>query len=529
MAFSDLTNPVVLDGRVSDEKLSELLALQTEYPTLDFKRAIDLTTKRGLIELAKDVGAMQVMGGYIVAGVDDAGTVVGDMDGTNTKLFDEATLTPKLLQYLPAPLALRSRVLERDGHTVVLIFVGRHPSGCAIFERDGQYEKNGKPHIAFRKGDVFWRDGTRSVRITKEGFEEIIERRLAEEKRAWLEEHQQLRQQERAELSAEIEAAGVSRERARATLGAVNLDLDTDELARAVLELVRANDTVALVHLHEEALKRARSAIEREEFEELAIVLDKLTCLAATFLRYQQREEFERVIATLAGIYALPSNEDLARRYAMNTFIDPTDPAPRVWLEIISRVYALGALAVRTRDWRALRTLTLQRPEHLTDYDANWLRHAITMISRAQHLKEQQSSLLSVARTQIDRLECLRADGIEPESDAALTSLAQFDLLSNVVAIDGAADATRRVFYTNFARFRQERIQPIADKLIADPEMRAVIFPREDAALALALHRIGQMAHEEGFRYDGFWGWNHTPVGEFIEQHLPPEARPQNT
>jgi hypothetical protein len=33
---------VVLDGRVTDEKLAELLDLQTELPELDFKRAIFL-------------------------------------------------------------------------------------------------------------------------------------------------------------------------------------------------------------------------------------------------------------------------------------------------------------------------------------------------------------------------------------------------------------------------------------------------------------------------------------------------------
>jgi len=46
----------VLDGRVSDEKLAELLDLQTEHPMLDFKAIIDLE-KPGLVELTKDVGA----------------------------------------------------------------------------------------------------------------------------------------------------------------------------------------------------------------------------------------------------------------------------------------------------------------------------------------------------------------------------------------------------------------------------------------------------------------------------------------
>jgi len=182
-----LTSPVVLDGRVSDEKLNELLALQAEYPELDYKQMIDLSGIAGLVELAKDVGAMQVRGGYIVAGVDAHGAPVADMDSIDTRSFDEANLVPKLLGYLPQPLELRSRVLERDGHTVVLIYIGRHPSGCAIFHTTGQYEKKGKMEVIFRAGDVFWRDGTRSVRISQQGFEEIIERRLADAKSGWLE------------------------------------------------------------------------------------------------------------------------------------------------------------------------------------------------------------------------------------------------------------------------------------------------------------------------------------------------------
>lgn len=518
VVVSALISPVVLDGRVSDEKLNELLSLQAEYPELDYKQKIDLAVTGDLVELAKDVGAMQVRAGYVVVGVDNSGVPVADMNDIDTRAFDEASLVPRLLRYLPEPLELRTRVAERDGNTIVLIFIGRHPSGCAIFRADGQYEKDGELKTVFRAGDVFWRDGTRSVRITQQGFEEIIARRIADAKGGWLEEQQEVRQRDRAEL----EAAYASRGLATATLGSVNLDLDSDTLGLAALELVRADDSVALVHLLEDALTRARESIDRGEVEtELADVLDKLTCLAATFLRYEQSEWFGRIVATLTQIYSLPLTPELARQYAYNTYINPEDAAPRVWLQIITRVYALGALAVRQEDWEAVRTLTLQQPTHLLDYDANWLRHALTMVSRAQHLREQQSNLLSLARAHIERLGCLRPDGLASDSDAGLTSVTQFDVLSNVAAIDGAGDVDARVFYSNFARFRQERIQPVVERLLRDDEMRSALFRRDDDDLAIALHQIGRMAREEGFRHDGFWGWERTPVADFIQAHHP--------
>jgi hypothetical protein len=63
-------SPVVVDGIVDSEKLSQLLTLGTEYPDLDYKRKIDTGTTEGTVKLARHVGAMRVGGGYIVGGVD---------------------------------------------------------------------------------------------------------------------------------------------------------------------------------------------------------------------------------------------------------------------------------------------------------------------------------------------------------------------------------------------------------------------------------------------------------------------------
>jgi hypothetical protein len=518
---SPLSSPVVLDPSLSDEKLAELLGHQTEYPDLDYKTAVDLTSTEDLVELTKDVGAMQVRGGYIVIGADNQGALTGAMDGVDTRPFDEANLTPKLLRYLPKPLELRTRVLEREGHTVVMIYVGRHPSGCAIFNAVGQYPKGKETVVVFRAGDIFWRDGTRSVRMTQQGFEELVERRIADEKAAWLEEQQVIRRQEQADLQTSYEAQRIS----RSALGSVNLDLDTAALTSAALELVRDSDTIALQNLLKDARTRARAAIERDEIEtELANVVDKLTCLAATFLEYEQEGWFDRVVGILAEIYSMPLGEHDARRFGHATSIDPAEPAPRVWLLLITRVYGLGALAVRLRNWRAVRTLTLQLPERLEHaYDANWLRHALTMASRAQHLEErgQHANLLSLARDRTKRLACLRPDGLEADNDVIITSLAQFDVLSNIAAIDDASDTDPRVFWPNFSQFRQERIQPMVDRLLTDREMRQALFRGNDAELATAFSAIENVAHGQGLRYDGFESWARTPVGTFIENNTP--------
>jgi hypothetical protein len=131
---------------------------------------------------------MQVRGGYIIGGADRRGALTGQRDGVDLRPFDEANVVPRLLRWLPEPLELRTRVAERDGHQLVVIYIGRHPTGCAFFRADGTYTRNGQEVVVFRAGDVFWRDGTRSVRVTQQGLEDTIDRRIADAEARWLEE-----------------------------------------------------------------------------------------------------------------------------------------------------------------------------------------------------------------------------------------------------------------------------------------------------------------------------------------------------
>jgi hypothetical protein len=379
--------------------------------------------------------------------------------------------------------------------------------------------------IRFRAGDVFWRDGTRSVRINQQGFEEIVRQRIEREKADWLREHQELRRDEFEQLQGAYE----SRRIADAPLGALGLDVDTGTLINGALELLRRGDTVALEHLFREAVRRARSLYEQDDFEtELGDIVDKITCLAATFLGYGQIDLFNRAVSVLADIYKI-AIDVRAQALDYSTRIDPADKAPRLWLLVMRRVFALGALAVRLRIWEAVRTLTLQRPGELSDYYNDWLRHALTMAVRGGHLHQQEQgqpvvNLLSLARLDVERLDCLRDDGVASDDEAVLNSLVQFDLLSNLVSIADANRADSAVFYTNFAPFRTERVEPIVERVLDDADMRNVIFPLDDADLAQALTAIGQMAQQEGARYGGFWGWDRSRVEDWIREHLPAET-----
>jgi hypothetical protein len=515
------------DGELSDERIAQLLRLQAEGDQLDYKEKIGLSG-RDLVELAKDVGAMSVRGGHILGGVDEQGRPTGLMDEADRRPFDEASLRSKLRKYLPDSARLRSRVVERDGHLIFAIHVEPNPQGCSVFISPGQYETDKGTKTVFSAGDIFWRDGTSSTRISPEGLEAVIEQRVASRKDEWMAEQQELRRRDREELERHAQA----RQLGQGPLGSVSLDLPADELTRAVLDLVRTGDRIALLHLLNEAASRTKLKAAAGEVDDVLLdALDKLTCLASAFLEYEQDEWLGRVIEVFNAVYSAAFRGRDSTWYGYQGSIRADDPGPKVWLEIMERVFALGALAVRRGNWSAVRLLATQLPEALVEagYEKNWFRHAVTMASRATHLHQQDPdnpgtivNLISLARSQAARVSCLRSDGVDPDDDTLLTSVAQFDFLANVAAAGDAHSVEGHVIYPSFARLRQRRIQPIADRLVADEKMRKEVFPLNDEDLAVALREIGRRAAAEGWASDGFEGWDGTATGAFIAEHNPP-------
>jgi hypothetical protein len=509
---------------VSEEKLRGLLALGAEYAELDFKRKIDLTRTDDTVKLAKHVGAMQVVGVYIVIGADDSGTVTDDMEGVNTSPFDQASLQSKMLQFLERPLNILSRVMtvpddEGVPRTVVIISIGANPRGCAFFRADGNIEGRNSP--LFKAGDVFWRDGTSSVRLSAEGLERVVEQRVAIERQAWIEEQAEIR---RAELEA-LQAAARGREASEGPLGTVTVDLPAEELSLAALDLIRRGDDIAVAHLFREVRARATAAIDHGDLDgSLVQVLDQLVSLASTFMTYSQESWFSRAIDVFVQIYEYPATPENIRSFGYSTSIDPNEPAPQVWLKIIERISALGGLAVRTENWSYVRTLTLQLPRLLAqnEYDHNWLRHGLTMASRATHFERegQELNLVFMALELAKESPSLRSDGIDPESDELLTSIATFDFLYNVIAASNAGDAFSpgATFYPSFSQLYQSRIQTIADRLVREEQLQGVLLEDDVPGLAGALEIVGEYATTQGWRYDGFHGWSETPVGEWLRR-----------
>jgi len=511
MAQPQPHEPVVVEPVVNREKLRELLALETEYPTLDFKSGCDLRDRREQVELAKDVGAMSVRGGFLVIGVDGQGEPTSELTVEQAKLFDEARLRPKLLKWLPDTLEICSQVHEVDGHHVVLVHVAPNPAGCAFFRVDGQHDRPGKASkVVFREGEVFYRDGTQSVRLNHQGLEQVIRRRVERERDRW--------EAERAEsyrrLADELRAGAAGQHVAQGPAVEFNLALEPEVLVEAAIELLRANDDIPLRRLLSRAVPELRAFFRSGDEEGAAGLLDRLACLAAAFLDVGRREWFQQVIDTLVSIYGVGFENEPPIINA------PPRQSAVLWLAIIERVVALGSLAVRRGDWWAVWELVARRHPDMHEMYTTWLRHAMTMASRAELLttrdgsQEILDSLLSRSRNAARRLEWLRPD-VEPEDEKILTSLTQFDFLADLVAM--ADSDNKSGIFPNFARFSPERTQPAAQRLLREPKMRKIIYPGDDQHFADALHTIDREAQCAGFRYYGWEGYTRD-VNAFIRE-----------
>lgn len=448
---------------VSRAKLEALL-LHGERNVLDYKASCDITQTAELVELVKDIGAMQVRGGYIVIGVDDRDGLhrVTGIDPGLARQFDEARLRGKVLKYLPETLELLVGHHEVDGKRVVLLYIGAHPDGFAAFIADGNCPRSdGKGTKAvFQADDVFWRDGTQSVKMNPNKLMGLV-RQSAARTRDVAGEH--VPPSTRGESLSVVLARG----------------------PRAVAEAVRGGDRDAS-----------------------AEALDKLVCVLARELAAGSAEDvLGQCVRALAAAYNVPGSDE------------------QHWLRVVERVLALGGLATRLERWMVVRALAIQPVtiQH-TEVYANWVRHADVMGSRAGLIGRSPGpgdDLIENANAHTKRLPELRPDGLG-EHDDFVASICQFSLYAALAAVDAAGQVDRNAFYPHYAAYRGHA-GVAADRVVMDPSVRHALFLGDDDALADALHLLWHYGHkhDEG-RHWGHWdGFGEGRAWRWMQEHPP--------
>ena len=333
---------------------------------------------------------------------------------------------------------------------MALVFIAAHPNGFVVVQADGDFMKsNNKPRQEFRAGDVFVRRGSSSVRWNHDKADAALGCAVAARKEQW-----------RIELRNDLAGVGMGRQAqqiARGPASSFTWQTDNEAFAATLVELLRADDDITLT-LGFDAMKRdARAAVTGMGEGDLPTILDRLALVAAIAITVKRPALLDQAVENILDIYNLG--------YGLNGY-PKQEPGKSssadLWLQIITRVYAIGALAVRRRDWKAVKTLTLQKGSGRDfDYYTTWLRHALTESSRAGLLQSKDGqrqielSLLQLAADHTERLPALRPD-VTAGDEAILNSLAQFDLLSILVAVADDQSTDSGIFYTNFARLERK-------------------------------------------------------------------------
>lgn len=509
--------------QVSRERLLQLLD-QGEASDLDFKAACDLNERSELVAITRDIAAFSARGGHVVVGVHEDGTPSEMLAGDAAKLFDEATLRAKIApKYLPESISIATGVHEVEGHPVIVVFVAAHPNGFVVMQSDGDFQRpDGKPAQEFRAGDVFVRRGTSSRRWNQQESDEALACAMAARREQW-----------RKDLRGDLASLGLAQQAqgiAKGPAGSFTWQMDNDAFEATLVELLRGEDDIPITLSFDQMRRDSASALEDGRGEDVRTIIDRVSSAAALAVSLARPALLAMSVETLLRIY---SQSDDSRGFPRSD-LSGLRPA-ELWLEVITRVYAVGGLAVRERDWQAVRLLAVQRGTgHGFEWFTNWLRHALTEAARAGHLEETNEgrridlSLLNLALAHTERLAALRPD-LPAGDDALLTSLTQFDLLSIFAAIAEAGELDDRGWYTNFARFDWHRSEPALVGLLQDHEMRSVLFPLGDGELAAAIREVSRMARSEGLRYTVWRGWNSPVVEEFLAAHPSNHDEPKAT
>lgn len=299
----------------------------------------------------------------------------------------------------------------------------------------------------------------------------------------------------------------------------VILDESPEALAEKLADLLDGGSDIRMKRLMTEATRRAIRSVETDDqMASLSLALDRLAAFGSVGIDLESPLWLDRCAGALERVYR--------QGFDSRGLVKVASPAiggaqPQLlWLSILDRVLALGALAVRNEQWSAVPTLTLRRPD---GYDfrhyTNWIRHALTMAARANLLQREVDgrledvSVLERAKGVAERLPFLSPD-VDTYGEQLLDSLCQFDFLAAVCALAAADSLDVGVYYPSFARFYSHRTEPIVRALIGNQELRSAMPEMPDKALANIVLALEAAADRENWRWGGF---SDPAIGEWVE------------
>lgn len=501
---------------ISIQKLTSLLNQGMETDNLDYKRQCDINDAHEFVELVKDIAAMMVKGGFIIVGANDDGTPSEYIDESTFSDFDCEKLTSKVQRFIDGPFELESKVFSLEDHNYLVIHVRPHTHGFAIFKKDGQ-GKSGKQ--VFRAGDIFIRHDTKSERCHQADIiliQKQIVRNLQED---WMTESTTHFNQI---LSTQLLTSAAN---TGPQLLAWDVDSQTFESVFQQLLIQGNYASIRLVLIKARSMV-AQSLTSQNPLVDHKLVLNRLVSMGALAAQLAETGVFQEVIETLHKIYELPIKSDgISIKWS-------TPTTHGLWEDLVVHLFGLGGLLVRLERWELLSSIFDKRVQGEDGQRyGNWLRHGITMAARSRPYihngnspDKQEFNPISSALSLISRTEALHPESFDDE-DLWLSSLCQFDFLNCIHRDLHDGKAVGASYYPSFASFRSSRTEPVAVRLVTDPELRERITPVPSERLADALTSVNELAERMSSRINGWGGYYDPSIRTLISSKHFPEQR----
>jgi len=523
------TQTSTYDGPVGEEKLGELIALGAEHPYLDFKRELDLKDPVKKLDFVKDCAAMmnQPQGGYLVIGANDDGTPAPGVLAPTKEMFDSAALTEIVRAYVDAPIDIRAQVhtLHLSGALarMAIIYIAPPADGIpAVMAKDGiANAPSGAKIRLFTRGVVFTREGTSNAVVTHKTWGNVLAN---------------FRSQQRIESRQDVDAL------VRRTLQMVGTSTATatviPDLAMDAATFTEAVGTTLIEGNHralQKFLNEAKNVyLHGADAEQSVVALDRIAAVAAEAVTVGDLSAVKRAMDALSAMYE-------------SHLLTPGRTAGRAgaqtkWLDIILRVMAVGAVAVRNDQYGALPSIVLMRIGDKTYSYRSWIRHGLTEASRANLLVRSDESdkggnLISLSTALLRRKSELRPDmqaaGDRDSEDIFLDSLCQFDFLWCCLSLAFNDDvSSSAAYYPSCAAYHQERIMPALQKLEGKPEIRTELFgDLPDQMIANSILEVVDTAKEQSWNYGGWWGGRREmdPSGWTLKNASPEDLRARHS
>lgn len=481
------------------DRLRGLLARGAESDDLDYKATWNPGQKSDLIELCKDIAAMESLpdGGYIVIGADNYGAPSGMFKPDAARDFDEQKIRSKVAAVLGEPIDLSAALHRIESNDFVVIGVGPNRDGMRIMSKDGERENK----TVWRTGDVFVRRGTSSVRWNQHEARGLIERAIATRKEDW-----------RRDIFETIRVATPAFE--PGGFVNINVEMPAESFGAAVTELIRRNDDVGLDLILRKTINNGMALLDdatvkdaRALASELGDQLDRLDIIAALSARYSARTVFRRALDGYRAIYEAVDED----------FVSVPRRFPLGHKEVLLHLYAVGAVLVQEKRWEHLSALVRLTP--VSTHNGYWkslLRKAEVMVARAQLLNDEdgtRTGLIEIAKPIGTHLFELLGDR-QPRDLANL--LVQFDVYRGV-ATAGKDENGKLGAYTNFAFYNSARAEPAFLTVLDDPLARTALFDGNEAELATVYRHMNSAAIREAFAYNGWDGFENPRLVSFTE------------